>query len=158
MLTKWWIWELMLTTSFGSPLQMVTKVGSKFGFVPDWLVGSFSIHLRVISQKMLKAFMIDKSLKITHSKVQHHLPGANELKKHIRCLQSYFPQGNNGSSCCLETVCTQLAISVITTKMNDLENMAQWLRAHFNIRIIFPGNSTGFPIIKITWSQTIWSL
>ena len=32
--------ELMLATKFGSPLQMVTKVGSqilatKFGFVPD---------------------------------------------------------------------------------------------------------------------------
>ena len=39
-LTKWWMWELMLATNFGSPLQMVTKVGSqildtKFGFVPD---------------------------------------------------------------------------------------------------------------------------
>ena len=41
-LTKWWMWELMLATKFGNPLQMVTKVGSqilatKFGFVPDWL-------------------------------------------------------------------------------------------------------------------------
>ena len=41
-LTKWWMWELMLVTNFGSPLQMVTKVGSqilatKFGFVPDSL-------------------------------------------------------------------------------------------------------------------------
>ena len=39
-LTKWPLWELMLATNFGSPLQMVTKVGSqilatKFGFVPD---------------------------------------------------------------------------------------------------------------------------
>ena len=36
------MWELILATNFGSPLQMVTKVGSqilatKFGFVPDWL-------------------------------------------------------------------------------------------------------------------------
>ena len=42
-LTNWWILELMLATNFGSPLQMVTKVGSqilatKFGFVPDCLV------------------------------------------------------------------------------------------------------------------------
>ena len=41
-LTKWWMWGLILATNFGSPLQMVTKVGSqilatKFGFVPDWL-------------------------------------------------------------------------------------------------------------------------
>ena len=41
-LTKWLVWELILATNFGSPLQMVTKVGSqilatKFGFVPDWL-------------------------------------------------------------------------------------------------------------------------
>ena len=39
-LTKWWMWELILTTNFGRLLQMVTKVGShilatKFGFVPD---------------------------------------------------------------------------------------------------------------------------
>ena len=39
-LTKWSMWELILATNFGSPLQMVTKVGSqilatKFGFVPD---------------------------------------------------------------------------------------------------------------------------
>ena len=26
---KWWIWELMLATNFGSPLQMVTKVASQ---------------------------------------------------------------------------------------------------------------------------------
>ena len=37
------MWELMLSTNFGSPLQMVTKVGSqilatKFGFEPDCLV------------------------------------------------------------------------------------------------------------------------
>ena len=35
------MWELILATNFGSPLQMFTKVGSqilatKFGFVPDW--------------------------------------------------------------------------------------------------------------------------
>ena len=41
-LTKWWIQELMLTTNFGSSLQMVTKVGrqilaTKFDFVPDCL-------------------------------------------------------------------------------------------------------------------------
>ena len=39
-LTKWSKWELMLSTNFGSPLQIVTKVGSqilatKFGFVLD---------------------------------------------------------------------------------------------------------------------------
>ena len=44
-LTKWWMWELMLATNFGSPLQMLTEVGgqilaTKFGFVPDcwWLM------------------------------------------------------------------------------------------------------------------------
>ena len=36
------MWELILATNFGSPLQMVTKVGcqilaNKFGFVPDCL-------------------------------------------------------------------------------------------------------------------------
>ena len=41
-LTKWWMWELMLATNSGSPLQMVTKDGSqilatKFGFVSEWL-------------------------------------------------------------------------------------------------------------------------
>ena len=45
-LTKWWMWELILATKFGSTLQMVAKVGSqilatKFGFVPDcWSQGS----------------------------------------------------------------------------------------------------------------------
>ena len=39
------MWELMLATNFGSPLQMVTKVGSqilatKFGFVPDSCMGT----------------------------------------------------------------------------------------------------------------------
>ena len=39
-LTKWWNWELTLTTNFGSHAQMVTKfvgqiLATKFGFVPD---------------------------------------------------------------------------------------------------------------------------
>ena len=39
------MWELILATNFGSPLQMVTKVGSqilatKFGFVPDCLLST----------------------------------------------------------------------------------------------------------------------
>ena len=43
-LTKWSMWELILATNFGSPLQMVTKVGSlilatEFGFVPDCWYG-----------------------------------------------------------------------------------------------------------------------
>ena len=41
-LTKWWKWELILATNFGSHVQMVTKFGGqilaiKFGFVPDCL-------------------------------------------------------------------------------------------------------------------------
>ena len=41
-LTKWWKWELTLSTNFGSHAQMVTKDGgqilaTKFGFVPDCL-------------------------------------------------------------------------------------------------------------------------
>ena len=40
MLTKWSMWELTLSTNFGSHAQMVTKVGNqilatKFGFVPE---------------------------------------------------------------------------------------------------------------------------
>ena len=37
------------------------------------------IPLRAISQKMLKDFILEMSLKITNLRLQLHLPGANEL-------------------------------------------------------------------------------
>ena len=48
MLTKWWKLELTLATNFGSHAQMVTKFGgqilaTKFGFVPDCLVGNKTV-------------------------------------------------------------------------------------------------------------------
>ena len=48
-------------------------------------IGPRGIHLRVISQKLLECDMInDKtSLKISHSKLQQHLPEFNELGKTI---------------------------------------------------------------------------
>ena len=52
------MWELMLATNFGSPLQMVTKVGSqilatKFGFVPDWYRDSHYKDKRVVEPSYL---------------------------------------------------------------------------------------------------------
>ena len=41
---------------------------------------SDGIHMRAISQEMLKIFLLGMSLKITNSTLQTHLPGANELK------------------------------------------------------------------------------
>ena len=57
-LTKWRMWELILATNFGSPLQMVTKVDSqilvtKFGFVPDWLVQGIAWSLKLSTAKPL---------------------------------------------------------------------------------------------------------
>ena len=46
-----------------------------------WLIikGVCGIHLSTISQEMLKILILEYSLKITQSKLQPHLPGANEL-------------------------------------------------------------------------------
>ena len=48
-------------------------------------IGLRGIHLRVISQKLLECDMINNktSLKISHSKLQQHLPEFNELSKTI---------------------------------------------------------------------------
>ena len=43
-------------------------------------VRSFGIHLRATSQARFKISIIDMSLKIINSKLQLHIPGANELK------------------------------------------------------------------------------
>ena len=46
----------------------------------DWSsVGSCNIHLRAISQEMLKISIVDISLKSIDSRSQPHFPGANEL-------------------------------------------------------------------------------
>ena len=59
-LTKWSMWEQSFATNFGSPLQMVTKVGSrilatKFGFVPD-CCGSEQRLFKWTHAQMLRIF------------------------------------------------------------------------------------------------------
>ena len=46
---------------------------------------SCGIRLRVISQEMLKIYILDMDLEITNSRLQPHLPAANEL--------TYWDQG-----------------------------------------------------------------
>ena len=45
----------------------------------SWSMQPCDIHLKVISQKMLKISVLHMSLKITNLKLQQHLPQANEL-------------------------------------------------------------------------------
>ena len=54
------------------------------------LVRSCGIHLREISQEMLKTSILDMSLKMIDSKLQPHLPGAHELIALVCCCENNY--------------------------------------------------------------------
>ena len=76
-------------------IELVNICSGK-GLLPDGVssVRSYGIHLKAISQEMLKISVFDMSLKMSNLRLQPHLPGANELTMEFHFFLTKYRHGN----------------------------------------------------------------